>query len=114
MSHGRTNQAGYRSPVDPTTKGDPVNSTRKTALVAGIFHLIAFVSIPTLSLYSSVKSKDFIISSGADTGALWGCFLEVIVALAGIGTAVTLYPLVKRQNEGMAFGLSPLARSKPP
>ena len=35
---------------------------------------------------------------------LWGCFLEVIVALAGIGTAVTLFPVVKRQNEGMALG----------
>jgi hypothetical protein len=81
-----------------------VNSTRKTALVAGIFYLITFVSIPTLGLYSSVKSKDFIISSGTDTGALWGCFLEVIVALAGIGTAVTLFPVVKRQNEGMALG----------
>ena len=90
--------------VDPTTKGVPVNSTRKTALVAGIFYLITFVSIPTLGLYSSVKSKDFIISSGADTGALLGCFLEVIVGLAGIGTAVTLFPVVKRQNEGMAIG----------
>ena len=81
-----------------------MSSTRKTALVAGIFYLITFVSIPTIGLYSSVKSKDFIISSGADTGALWGCFLEVIVALAGIGTAVTLFPVVKRQNEGMALG----------
>jgi hypothetical protein len=81
-----------------------VNSTRKTALVAGIFYLITFVSIPTLGLYTSVKSKDFIISSGADTGALWGCLLEVIVGLAGIGTAVTLFPVVKRQNEGMALG----------
>jgi hypothetical protein len=81
-----------------------VNSTRKTALVAGIFYLITFVSMPTLGLYSSVKGKDFIISSGADTGALWGCFLEVIVGLAGIGTAVTLFPVVKRQNEGMALG----------
>ena len=51
-----------------------------------------------------MKSKDFIIGSGADTGALLGCFLEVIVALAGIGTAVTLFPVVKRQNEGMALG----------
>jgi hypothetical protein len=33
-----------------------------------------------------------------------GGFLEVIVALAGIGTAVTLYPVVKRQNEGVALG----------
>jgi len=81
-----------------------MDSTRKTALVAGAFYLMTFVSIPTLGLYSSVKGKDFIISSGADTGALWGCFLEVIVGLAGIGTAVTLYPVVKRQNESMALG----------
>src|SRR5665811_162589 len=86
------------------TKRVPMDSTRKTALVAGIFYVITFVSIPTLGLYSLVKGKDFIISSGADTGALWGCFLEVIVALAGIGTAVTLFPVVKRQNEGMALG----------
>ena len=82
----------------------PKDPTRKTSLVAGVFYLMTMVSIPTLALYGPVKSKDFIIGSGADTGALLGCFLEVIVALAGIGTAVTLYPVVKRQNEGMALG----------
>jgi hypothetical protein len=82
----------------------PTDTTRKTAFVAGVFYVITFVSIPTLTLYTSVKSKDYIISSGADTGALWGAFLEVIVALAGIGTAVTLFPVVKRQSEGMALG----------
>ena len=82
----------------------PKDPTRKTSLVAGVFYLITLVSIPTLALYGPVKSKDFIIGSGADTGALLGCFLEVIVALAGIGTAVTLFPVVKRQNEGMALG----------
>src|SRR3954451_5316634 len=85
----------------------PMASTRKTALVAGIFYLITFVSIPTRvppALYSSVTGKDFIISSRTDTAALWGGFLEAIVALAGIGTAITLYPVVKRQNQGMALG----------
>ena len=82
----------------------PMDPSRKTALVAGVFYLMTMVSIPTLALYGPVKSKDFIIGSGADTGALLGCFLEVVVALAGIGTAVTLFPVVKRQNEGMALG----------
>ena len=82
----------------------PMDPSRKTALVAGVFYLMTMVSIPTLALYGPVKSKDFIIGSGADTGALLGCFLEVIVALAGIGTAITLYPVVKRQNQGMALG----------
>ena len=51
-----------------------------------------------------LSDPDYILGSGADTGALWGGFLEVIVALAGIGTAVALYPVVKRQNEGVALG----------
>jgi Domain of unknown function (DUF4386) len=83
----------------------PMDSMRKTALVAGIFYVITFISIPTLALYGPVKNhRDWILSSGSHTGVLVGGFLEVIVALAGIGTAVTLYPVVKRQNEGVALG----------
>ncbi len=88
-----------------TTKRVPMDSMRKTALVAGIFYLITFISIPTLALYGPVKNhRDWILSSGSHTGVLVGCFLELIVALAGIGTAVTLYPVVKRQHEGAALG----------
>jgi Domain of unknown function (DUF4386) len=87
------------------TKPAGMTSLRKTALVAGIFYLITFISIPTLALYGPVKNhRDWILTSGSHTGVLVGAFLEVIVALAGIGTAVTLYPVVKRQNEGMALG----------
>ncbi len=88
-----------------TTKRAPMDKMRKTALIAGVFYLITFISIPTLALYGPVKNhRDWILSSGAHTGVLVGGFLEVIVALAGIGTAVTLYPVVKRQNEGVALG----------
>jgi hypothetical protein len=87
------------------TKPAGMTSLRKTALVAGIFYLITFISIPTLALYGPLKNhRDWILSSGTHTGVLVGCLLEVIVALAGIGTAVTLYPVVKRQNEGVALG----------
>jgi hypothetical protein len=82
-----------------------MDSMRKIALVAGVFYLITFISIPTLALYGPVKNhRDWILSSGSHTGVLVGGFLEVVVALAGIGTAVTLYPVVKRENEGMALG----------
>jgi hypothetical protein len=94
-----------QTPATKTAQRIPMTSTRKTALVAGIFYLITFVSIPTLALYGPVKNhRDWILSSGSHTGVLVGGFLEVIVALAGIGTAVTLYPVVKRQNEGVALG----------
>ncbi|HEY2519100.1 MAG TPA: DUF4386 domain-containing protein [Streptosporangiaceae bacterium] len=89
----------------PPAKEVPMTSTRKTALVAGVFYLITFISIPTLALYGPVENhRDWILTSGGHTGILVGGFLEVIVALAGIGTAVTLYPVVRRQNEGAALG----------
>ena len=91
----------------PQAKRTPMTSTRKTALVAGIFYLITFISIPTLALYGSIKNhQDWILGSGGHTAVLTGGFLEVIVALAGIGTAVTLYPVVKRQNESLALGFA--------
>jgi hypothetical protein len=87
------------------TKRAPMDSMRKTALVAGLFYLFTFVSIPTLALYAPVKTlPDFIISAGATTPILVGGFLEMIVALAGIGTAVALFSVVKRQHEGFALG----------
>jgi len=82
-----------------------MDSVRKTALVGGVFYLITFISIPTLVLYGPAKNhRDWILGSGGHTAVLVGGFLEVIVALAGIGTAVTLYPVLKRQNEGAALG----------
>ncbi len=92
-------------PAMKAAKRIPMTSTRKTALVAGVCYLITFISVPTLALYGPVKNhRDWILSSGCHTGVLVGGFLEVIMALACIGTAVTLYPVVKRQNEGVALG----------
>lgn len=87
-----------------TTERAPMSSLRKTSLVAGIFYLLTFVSIPTLSLYKSVRGPDYILGNGPDTPVIWGAILEMIVALAGIGTAVTLYPVLKKQNKGRAMG----------
>ena len=94
------------SATKPSAKRIPMDSARKTALVAGIFYLITFISIPTLALYGPVTNhRNWILGSGGHTAVLVGGFLEVIIALAGIGTAVTLYPILKRQHEGLALGL---------
>jgi hypothetical protein len=79
--------------------------TRKTALWAGIFYVLTFVSIPTLAIYGPVKSANYILSAGPDNSAVIGGILEIIVALAGIATAVTLFPVLKKQSEGAALGL---------
>ena len=81
-----------------------MDSTRKTSLAAGVLYLLTFVSIPTLFLYGPVRETGYILGPGPDTRVFVGAVLEIIVALAGIGTAVALYPVVKRQNEGVALG----------
>jgi hypothetical protein len=78
---------------------------RKYSLAAGVFYLLTFISIPTLGLYRSVRGPNFVAGTGPDTPVIVGVLLEMIVALAGIGTAVALYPVVRRQGEARAVGL---------
>jgi hypothetical protein len=84
----------------------PMDPMRKTALVAGVLYLVTFVgSIPALPLYHNVLHNPLYLLGGAsDTGVLWGAIGEVICALAGIGTAVALYPVAKRHSETAALG----------
>ena len=55
----------------------------------------------------------FIVSSDSDTGVLWGAVLELIVAFAIVGTGVVLFPVLRRQNEGVALGFVTSVSSKP-
>lgn len=87
------------------TKTAPMTALRKTSLTAGLLYLLTFVSIPTLALYGSIHTPNYILGADSDTTVIIGNILELIVALAGIGTAVSLYPVLRKQNEGMALGL---------
>ena len=81
-----------------------MNAPRKYSLAAGLFYLLTFVSIPTLALYRAVREPTFVTSAGPDAPVMLGVVLEMIVALAGIGTAVALYPIIRRQGEARAVG----------
>lgn len=83
--------------------GEP--SHRKVSRAAGILYVLTFVSIPTLALYRPVKGANYILGSGSNTSAIVGGILEIVVALAGIATAVVLFPILKKQNETFALGL---------
>src|ERR1700730_14900431 len=87
----------------PASSG--VDLRRKTSLAAGVLYLLTFVSMPTLVLYGPVKSASYILGAGPDTGVLFGAILEIIVAIAGIGTAVALFPVLKRQIEVIALAV---------
>jgi Domain of unknown function (DUF4386) len=83
-----------------------LSSDRRTALIAGVLFLLTFVtSIVGLALYDSVlNDARFILGGGDDTKIALGAFLEVLLAITNIGTAVVLFPIVKRQSESIALG----------
>ena len=84
-----------------------VDATRKIALVTGILMIITFItSIPAqLVLYHPLLTDPttYMHGSGADRAVSLGALLEVILVIANVGTAVVLYPIVKKQNEIVAL-----------
>lgn len=83
-----------------------MTSTRKAALVAGICYLLTFVgSIPAWFLQEPLLTNpEYVIGAGTDTRVIAGSFLDLVTAFAGIGTAVALYSVVRREHEGLALG----------
>ncbi len=81
-----------------------MTTSRKTSLTAGILYLLTFISIPTLSLYHEIHQPNFILSSAPSSDVVLGGMLELLMALACIGTALVFYPVLKKQNESLALG----------
>ena len=83
-----------------------MTSLRKTALVAGILYLVTFLSsIPAFFLLEPVlNDPTYIVSAGADTQVIAGALLDLVNALACIGTAVVLFSLLRLEHEGLALG----------
>ena len=88
----------------PRRRMDP---TRKVALAGGIAYLITFAaSIPQLKLFADVVDDPtgYISGPRSNTALLWGSWLEVITAIACVGTAVALYPVTRRVSRTAAIG----------
>ncbi|MFI1438751.1 DUF4386 domain-containing protein [Streptomyces fructofermentans] len=91
----------------PATATRPrTDRTRNHVRAAGALYLVTFAaSIPALLLIAPVLDHtDYITGDGADTRVLWGCLLDMVSALACVGTAVTVFPAVKRHSEALALG----------
>jgi hypothetical protein len=74
--------------------------------MGGAFYLITFASsIPAVFLLRPVlNDPNYVLSAGADTQVTFGTMLDLVNALAAIGSAVALFPVVKRQSEAFALG----------
>jgi hypothetical protein len=73
----------------------------------GALYLITFItSIPALWLYQPVLDDPagYIAGVGHDNRIFLAAFLELVLIIANVGTAVVVYPLLKRENEILAIG----------
>ncbi len=80
---------------------------QKRARVFGVLYLITFItSIPALALYQPVLDHPvgYIFSAGHNNQIFFGALLELLLIIANIGTAVVIFPIVKRQSEDLALG----------
>lgn len=87
----------------PTPRMTPL---RRTALVAGVLYLVTFAaSIPALGLYDGVlNDPGFVHGAGSGDAVAWGAMLEIILGIAGIGTAVVLYPVLRHWSRTLSLG----------
>jgi hypothetical protein len=79
---------------------------RKLAFIAGVLLLITYLtSIPPFIYHyvPVVGDPGYIAGAGADTRVTWGAFLELLLIVSNIGSAVVLFPILKRVSEIAAF-----------
>src|SRR4051812_31854211 len=88
-------------------RGQEVTFDQKRARVFGVLYLITFItSIPALLLYQPVLDDPvgYIASAGQNDRIVFGALLELLLIIANIGTAVVIFPIVRRQSEELALG----------
>jgi len=83
-----------------------MNSNRKTAASVGTLFLVAMVaSLAGGGLVESVISApNHLVTSENETLLIVGMLLELVNAIAVVGIATLMFPIMKRHNETMAVG----------
>ena len=80
---------------------------QRTARIFGVLFIITFLtSISALLLFQPVLDDPagYIAGGGKDNQIYLGAFLELLLILSNLGTAVSLYPVARRQDEMLAIG----------
>jgi hypothetical protein len=84
-----------------------VAEDQRDARIFGVLFIITFItSIAAIALFQSVLDDPaaYIAGGGKDNQIYLGAFLELLLIIANVGTAVVLYPIARRQNELLAIG----------
>jgi hypothetical protein len=83
----------------------PSREQQRRARIFGLLFAGTFItSIAGLLLYDPVlNDADYILGDGADTRIQLGAICEIFLAITNIGTAVVIWPIVRRQSETLAL-----------
>jgi hypothetical protein len=83
----------------------PSPEQQQRARIFGVLFALTFVtSIPALILYDPVlNDTSYILGNGSDTRVQLGALCEVFLVITNIGTAVVLWPIVRRQSQTLAL-----------
>ena len=75
--------------------------------IFGVLFILTFItSICAVLLFQPVLDDPagYIAGGGKDNQIYLGAFLEFLLVITNVGTAVVLYPIARRQNEALAIG----------
>jgi len=81
--------------------------SQRIARIFGVLYLLTFVtSIAALLLFQPVLDDPagYVANGGSDNRIFFGALLELLLIITNIGTAVVIYPIVRRQNPVLAIG----------
>jgi hypothetical protein len=84
----------------------PTEQQQRIARITGVLWIVTFItSIPAVLLYHApLDDPGFVTGAGSEARVLVGSFLELLLIIANIGTAVVPYSIYKRQSEPLALG----------
>jgi hypothetical protein len=84
-----------------------METDQRNARIFGVLFIVTFVtSIPALALFQPVLDDPaaYIAGGGNDSRIYLGVLLELLLIIANVGTALVLYPIVRRQSEIASLG----------
>lgn len=84
-----------------------MNSTgRKSAVIVGILFILAAVAsiIGGLVLYKPILGTDYLTAGSQQAnGVILGALMELILVVSAVGTAATMFPILRKHNETVAI-----------
>ncbi|PWB55891.1 MAG: DUF4386 domain-containing protein [Candidatus Methanoperedenaceae archaeon] len=83
-----------------------MNPERKISIIAGVLFIIGFAGVITVVLTGPIlDNPDYLIKiSGNENRIITGALFQLIMAAACAGIGISLYPILKKYNEGLALG----------